>query len=200
MLRSFYLGLGFLILLPSTAFSTTQTPLFATSTEESLPSASPPSVELLAALLASVDETDRSILADCLTTDNKPASADVQYFETIMLPQLRADERVHFVRPALTPRCLAFYGAHLFRYWLIVEKTGPNGPVYSVRYAGSADNAAILPSVSHKAHDIKETNCTAVDCFTAHLRFDGKRYTPFRCSTVSFTSDKPNERTITSSQ
>jgi hypothetical protein len=115
-------------------------------------------------------------------TDFKiPKGAYQSLFRSVSLPSTNKDEKLYFVRPSLEPYCQTFYGAHLFRFWLIAGTVDSIPMTYKVRYAGTGDYFEVLPSTSNGNYDIAETNCTAWRCLTVSKRFDGKKYEPFRC-------------------
>jgi hypothetical protein len=99
-------------------------------------------------------------------------------------------ERVYFLRPAARENpaesCFVFYGAHLFRYWLIVENELTIPKQYSVRLAGDGDEFSVLSTSAKGNFDIAQTGCTARGCDTTISRFDGSRYQPVRCRRMTF--------------
>lgn len=89
--------------------------------------------------------------------------------------QLNSDGTTdYFVRPALRPYCGAFYGAHLFRYWLVTGHRQHNKITYQIVFKSGGDEARVLTRKTNGYHDLELIGHTA---FTANVntwRFDGK--------------------------
>lgn len=159
--------------------------LHASTEGESAGETEPP-MAAVDAMLAAADPADVASLHTCMLEAHIPRRRRPSLFLWTALPRTGAPERVYFMRPAHKPYCFTFYGAHLFRFWLMVERPGRSGQRYQVRYAGVGDFFEVLPSLSHGRHDITETNCTASRCGTRWYRFDGERYRAYRCAEESY--------------
>jgi hypothetical protein len=164
-------------------------PLLSASTELASPAERPATAAIARAIVAGVDKDDAESLKECMVDLHIRPGAYEKLFRTVALPELVTGEELYFVRPAHKPYCFTFYGAHLFRYWLLSVKTEPQGKAYKIRFVGVGDEFQVLRSASHGNYDIAETNCTASSCFTVTLRHDGVKYVPLRCSERRFAGD-----------
>jgi len=172
----FFLGLSFVLVQVSHA-----APLVSASTETPTPGERVPSVAVVQAIVSSADQDDLDNLTACMADMKIRKGAFQRLFRSVALPIMNNGEELYFVRPALKPYCHTFYGAHLFRFWLITGDKGATPKTYKVRYAGAGDNFQVLPSTSNGNYDIAETNCSAWRCLTVFMKFDGEKYVPFRC-------------------
>lgn len=157
-------------------------PILSASTETSTQGERIPLPGVVRAILNSSDRWDRESLRECMAEKKVRKGSYERLFRSVALPGLTKGETLYFVRPALEPYCQTFYGAHLFRYWLVAVNERGTSKIYSVRHAGVADAFEVLSSAVNGSYDITETNCNAVRCGTVVMKFDGKRYVPFRCS------------------
>jgi hypothetical protein len=164
-------------------------PILSASTENSTQGERIPLPGVARALLNSSDKRDLESLKECMADKKIRKGVYERLFRSVALPSLIKGETLYFVRPALEPYCHTFYGAHLFRYWLIVENERKTSKIYKVRYAGVADEFEVFSSASNCSYDIAETNCNAVSCSTVVMKFNGKQYEPFRCSEKSIRND-----------
>jgi hypothetical protein len=156
-------------------------PLVSSSTETPAPGEKVPPAAVVQAIVGSVDKDDLDRLKACMADLKIRKGAFRRLFRSVALPVMKNGEELYFVRPALKPYCNAFYGAHVFRFWLIAGDKGATPKTYKVRYAGAADDFQVLPSTGNGSCDIAETNCTAWRCLTVFMKFDGEKYAPFRC-------------------
>jgi hypothetical protein len=172
----FFLGLSFVLVHVSHA-----APIISASTETTTAGERVPSAAVVQAIIRSAKQDDLDSLTECMA-DMKIRKGDFRLlFRSVALPSMNNAEEVYFVRPALKPYCHTFYGAHLFRFWLIAGDKGATRKTYKVRYAGAADDFEVFPSTSNGNYDIAKTDCTAWKCLTVFMKFDGEKYVPFRC-------------------
>jgi hypothetical protein len=169
-------------------------PILTASSETVTAGEKSPAPTLVDALLSSVDQHDAALFSECLNEFNINKSRRHMLFKAVTLPKLAESEVMYFVRPALRPYCQAFYGAHAFQYWLVIEKRSGPKKTYRILYTGIGDDFEVLPSKHMGYFDIIETNCTAVGCRSATMHYNGREYMPFSCCEV--TSDK-NGREVT---
>jgi hypothetical protein len=160
-------------------------PILTASSETVSVGEKSPQPPLVDALLSSVDQHDSALFSECLNELNIEKSRRHILFKVVTLQRLTQSEVVYFVRPALKPYCLTFYGAHAFRYWLVVENRVASKKTYRILYAGIGDHFEVLPSKHMGYFDIIETNCTAVGCTSVRMHYNGREYMPFSCSEVT---------------
>lgn len=171
--------LGCLLGLPAWALAAGV--LLNTYSEGDLPQAQRirPPAGLLPFLMQSWDETDRALFDDCL--HESPRLSPAAFFQIAQL-DLNGDAHPdYFVRPASAPYCSAFYGAHLFRYWLITSHSGPHGPAYQIVLHNGSDEFRVLAASSHHYRDLQVISHNAVEIYTSIWRFDGHAYQPRSC-------------------
>ncbi len=161
-------------------------PILTASTETHSPDERIPAQEIVEAMLQTAQPDDLESLASCATEQGLTATQTRSLFSSVVLPRLNATERVHFLRPALQPYCFTFYGAHLFRYWLIAEREQAGAKHYAVLWSGIGDAFEVLPAITYGQYTIRETNCTATACRTRELRFNGQAYSDAHCTRTAF--------------
>lgn len=156
-------------------------PLLSASTEAPTPGEDIPPPGLAEFVLSRADASDRENFAECLDRLSLTARDLPRLFRSVALPPLMRGERLHFLRPALDPYCHTFYGAHLFRYWLVAERNAGE-PRFAIEFAGGGDAFEVLPETHGGHYELSMTNCFGGGCLTAWLRHDGHQYANHRCS------------------
>jgi len=156
-------------------------PIFSASTEATSPDERIPPSGIVEAMLKTADADDIESLSECVKDQSLSKENSRWLFRSVELPRLTANERIYFLRPAPTPYCTTFYGAHIFRYWLIAENDARGAKSVSVLWAGAGDFFEVMSSISHGRYEIAETNCTASTCHTRRMRFNGRSYADYRC-------------------
>ena len=173
---SFFFCLSFVLVQVSNA-----APVLSAGAETTIAGESVPPEAVVQAIISSAKQDDIDSLTECMADLKIPKGAYQSLFRSVLLPNTNNEEELYFVRPALEPYCQTFYGAHLFRFWLIAGAKDATPKTYKVRYAGRGDDFEVLPSTSNGKYDIAETNCTAWRCLTVFMKFDGEKYVPFHC-------------------
>ncbi|MBB5019068.1 hypothetical protein HNQ59_002366 [Chitinivorax tropicus] len=168
------------------------------SSTESLPTAGNqrPTPAMMRAIMKSTDDTDQEGVAACLGELSLPQSALPRLFLSTPLPTIQAGERKYFVRPALAPYCQTFYGAHLFRFWLINAQTIKGKTQYQVLFSGIGDVFEVLSSTHHQQYDLIQTNCTASSCIKEKLQFNGQQYQAVECRFEGWKEGKEQNKLI----
>ncbi len=159
------------------------------STEEVTAAEVTPPQALVDAILATVDRNDLASFSACVQSIGIRQHETSAFFRAVHLPTVSSEEELYFVRPALKPYCQTFYGAHLFRYWIIKRNKNRDHSSYEVRYAGVADAIKVLSSQHLEYPDIDEKNCWAVGCGTVTLQYDGARYVAVKCTETTDNKD-----------
>ncbi len=78
----------------------------------------------------------------------------------------------YFVRPAIEPYCDAFYGAHLFEYWLVVSYRNHGKIGYRVVFKNGGDEARVLGRKSPMdIMHLELVGHTAIDAETSTWHF-----------------------------
>ena len=157
-------------------------PILSASTEVTSPGERIPPPGLVESMLETAEVEDINSLSECVKAQVLSKKDSRRLFRSVELPRLTPNERIYFLRPALTPYCFTFYGAHVFRYWLIAESGASKPKSFSVLWAGGGDSFEVMKSVMNGRYDIAETNCTASTCRTHQMRFNGRAYADDRCT------------------
>ncbi len=87
----------------------------------------------------------------------------------------------YFVRPALTPYCHVFYGAHLFRYWFVTAYRHKGKISYRIVFNAGSDEVRVLNHRTKGYHDLELVAHNAVKVATSSWRFNGKKYVLAGC-------------------
>ena len=167
-------------------------PIFEASTEnvtdgEEVPKAS--LIDFLMATVAKQKYNDADIFSECLKNKHIKKSQRNKLFRAITLPRLKKSEIMYFVRPALEPYCMAFYGAHGFHYWLIIESNVQSKKSYRILYDSIGDEFAVLPSIHNRYFDIIDTGHWAMGFNSKTLHYNGHKYVPFSCKESTFSNE-----------
>ena len=149
-------------------------------------------------ILAHEDKFSVHLLNDCVQELGLKKMDYHKLFRSVKVKQWPDGKQLFFVRPALETYCGAFYGAHLFRYWLVTKHKEAGKQKTRVLYSNGGDAFEILPEETMGYYDIATTGCTARDCLTATWKFDGAKYVTFRCVLKDFSaeSDGMLEKTV----
>lgn len=138
-------------------------------------------VKLVQQILAQADVNEIDNLRACIRGDFDDAQAAQglrvwraadfkkaqKYFVIQALPSGWDQRQWYVLRPALKPYCQAFYGAHIFQYWLVkADEPGParveNVKRWTLLQQSSADALALH---RHQANWLlAETHCSASAC------------------------------------
>ena len=164
--------------------SAEEKPIMRAATEIVTPGEVQPAPALAQKVLDALDSDDRAQLADCIAEKGlKPAD----YSALLRAVRVR---NLWFVRPALEPYCFALYGAHLFRYFLFEEQASSQGEKYRLVFKSAGDFFAIYPHVTNGLNDIEATGCTAAECESERLVYDGAQYQAARCNRTEWRNGK----------
>lgn len=167
-------------------------PLLSASTEAELTTAQTPSAAMMKAILSQADKDDLESLNECRIQQGFKKHAYSKLFKAVSLPAPKPGTQLYFVRPTLQPYCQTFYGAHLFRFWLVSQSKQQ----FTVDYAGIGDAFEVLPSQTNGHYDISETNCNASSCGTVEMKCGKSGYKPSRCSETRFREDGTEVKTV----
>jgi hypothetical protein len=95
------------------------------------------------------------------------------------------------------PFCSAFYGAHFFRYWLVsTRSTGKGTGISEILLASAADSVKVVDSSGGKNFEVLQTNCTALSCETATLRYHDHEFRAERCTRQHFVDGKASTEEV----
>lgn len=136
----------------------------------------PPSGLLRVILDSETTRAEADLFRECLRENGLSISEAEKLFSVAAVPLQNQRESLYFVRPRLEPYCMAFYGAHTFRYWLVSSHLVNNKNKYRIIYEGNSDSIAILSSSSKGYPDIEVGASRVVEFVTSLWKYDGKRY------------------------
>ena len=159
------------------SFAETNEILLSQSAEsESLPGAVVPEKEMIKGILSSYHKEAQTMfkeeLNECVVDKKHPQQ---QFFLKKKLPSLEEGKAVYFVRPSVKPYCGAFYGAHIFQFWLVAQN-------YKVLYSGGADGITIFKTTHNGMYDIEVVHSGGWGISETKMEFDGHEYKPVVCN------------------
>ncbi len=177
----------------------TTPPVFSTSTEQVKGKYQRVPIHLLKKVLQHEDENSLEILQSCIQGGDQGSAQDLKnwsdlqfrlaqnYF--ILQPFYAQSEQAHWylLRPALEPYCGAFYGAHIFHYWLVkpVDAVYPRLPNKVEKWRIVRKSAADALALYHSSDQqwlMAETGCSATSCNSTWYRLDAAYPLPIFCS------------------
>ncbi len=143
-----------------------------------------PASTMIDAILSDADNDDNENFSGCLKELHIDTANRHTLFRAVRLPKINHNENLYFVRPALEPYCHAFYGAHVFRFWLLSEKK----KTYKILHRGIGDVLQVLRKKHHGYYDVIIENWTALNSIVYRYHYSGKEYKPALCKEVIFTN------------
>ena len=111
-------------------------------------------------------------------------------FVSVPLPLIEQQPQMYFVRAALDPFCMYFYGAHTFTYWIVQEVPSASGPVFTIVDMDAADFVTVLPSHHEGLFDLETGVCTAAHCTYRTRQRSGDTFTVSHCRREHFDDGK----------
>lgn len=117
-------------------------------------------------------------LVDQCMADAAPASGYRQFLVAKPIALSTGKQRFRFVRPATTPHCDAFYGAHIYTFWLVDQRQ-------EIVFSRSADAFTLLESSHNGLRDLVVSQCRAGYCFRTTFAFDKRTYQEASCETTA---------------
>lgn len=148
-----------------------------------------PTVRLPPAVLELVlpkDSVDRQSFHECMRDSGLRKGQEAQLFVASPVHLTGDSLPGYFVRPALKPYCIAFYGAHLFRYWFVAKEKTEGAARYRVVFESGGDGVKVLASRSSGWQDIQTISNTAISSTTITWQFNGDRYVKASCRVSEF--------------
>ena len=165
--------------------SAREKPILRAGSETRSPGETRPSKELTRTVIATLDENDISLLDGCIADKGLKHGDYAALLRVVKIPAGHG-RNLWFVRAADKPYCVALYGAHLFRYFLIEEQHANGASSYRVVFQRGGDEIAVYAKQSHGLNDIQTTGCIAIGCRTARWSYDGRQYQPIQCTAGVF--------------
>lgn len=163
-------------------------PALTSSSSESLPEVHGYPSPAMAKWLLHGDEGEPldETLQACLDDPQHRGMPLEKWFVSVPLPLIAQQPQLHFVRPALEPFCMYFYGAHTFTYWIVQEVPSASGPVFTAADMDGADFVTVLPSHHEGLYDLELGVCTAAQCTYRTRQRSGDAFTFFDCRREHF--------------
>lgn len=147
---------------------------FESTTESSTEGWDSISEKLANQLLTLGDKHDRKMIAAAIN-DYGLANNFHQFFRKAALNlSTKGDDRHFFVRPASEPYYSPFYGAHIFKFWLVTEHG-------KLLLTTAADKFSVLPNVSNNMHDLMISQCYGGYCYDTTLVYSHGQYRNQSC-------------------
>lgn len=140
-------------------------------------------------IIASEDADSRDQFRECMRENGLKIGQEAVLFSVAEIHAVSDTMKVFFVRPTLKPYCLAFYGAHLFRYWFVASPQSAKNHKYEILFKGGGDGVGVLPTKTNGVADIVAYGHTAVSQFWTKLEFDGREFKEKGCERKDFQED-----------
>jgi hypothetical protein len=169
----------FLVFFP--AYATAAEPVFWSATETALKNPISAPAGLVQFVLDGEDADDRQLILECMQEKNVKKGKEAALFSVAEVNLANDAQKAYFVRPALKPYCSAFYGAHLFRYWIVTATVKGKHATYRTRFKNGGDGVGVLPTSTHGLRDLLIYDHTARSQFWTTLVFDGHEYKQANC-------------------
>lgn len=159
--------------------------LLETGTESPLQHEQAPPPALAHYLWKHLDHDEQQLFREnCVGSGNKTPSAFRSSLEYQQLPSVSPGEHLFFVRPIVKNWCIAFYGAHIFEFWLVAQNTQTQ--TFKTLLNDRADQVSVSDQITHQHYDVTVSNCTANSCFNTLLQYSGTAYTRQQCQQLTF--------------
>jgi len=136
---------------------------------ESLPGSIVPEEEMIKDILSS---HDAELLNECVIDKKHPGQ---RFFLKKKLSNTEESKTVYFLRPSIEPYCGAFYGGHIFQFWLINDKN-------KIIYAGAADGVTIFKTTHNGMYDIEVVHGGGWGISKTKMEFNGHEYKAVFCN------------------
>lgn len=160
-------------------------PVLETGTESPLQQEQAPPVALANYLWQQMDHDEQQLFQEnCTEPGHKLQTSFQSALEYQQLPGISSQEQLFFVRPTVSSWCVAFYGAHIFEFWLVAQDIQTR--TYQTLLNDRADSITISDQSTHQRYDVTVTNCTAASCSNTFLQFNGTTYQAKQCQLLTF--------------
>jgi hypothetical protein len=167
-------------------------PSLTSSSSESLPDVHEHPSPAMAKWLLHGDEGEPldETLQACLNDPEHRGVPLEKRFVSVPLPLIEQQPQMYFVRAALDPFCMYFYGAHTFTYWIVQEVPSASGPVFTIADMDAADFVNVLPSHHEGLYDLELGVCSAAHCTYWTRQRSGDKFTFSHCRREHFDEGK----------
>jgi hypothetical protein len=160
-------------------------PLLETGTESPLQHEQAPPPALANYLWQHLDHDEQQLFKEnCAEPGHTVQTSFRSALEYQQLPSIASREQLFFVRPTVSSWCIAFYGAHIFEFWLVAKNTQTQD--YQTLLNDRVDSVTISDQATHQRYDVSVTNCTAASCANELLQFNGTTYQAKQCQLLTF--------------
>jgi hypothetical protein len=129
-------------------------------------------------------------LQSCLNDPEHRGVPLEKWFVSVPLPLIEKQPQMYFVRPALEPFCLYFYGAHAFNYWIVQEMPSASGSVFTIADTDAADFVTVMTTHHEGLYDLETGVCTAAHCTYRTRQRSGDTFTVSHCRREHFDEGK----------
>jgi hypothetical protein len=167
-------------------------PSLTSSSSESLPDVHEHPSPAMAKWLLHGDEGEPldETLQACLNDPEHRGVPLEKRFVSVPLPLIEQQPQMYFVRAALDPFCMYFYGAHTFTYWIVQEVPSASGPVFTIADMDAADFVNVLPSHHEGLYDLELGVCSAAQCTYWTRQRSGDKFAFSKCRREHFDEGK----------
>jgi hypothetical protein len=155
---------------------------FESTTESSTEGWESISEKLATQLLKLGDKQDRKRIADAIK-DNGLANNFHQFFRKAAINLSTKGDRHYFVRPATDPYYSPFYGAHIFRFWIVTAQG-------KLLFTAAADGFSVLPNISNNMNDLMISQCYGGYCYDTTMTYSHGQYRNQSCQKTPIETDE----------
>lgn len=163
--------------------------IFQTDSETDIKDKIDPNPELIEFVLKNEPE-DVGLFEECLKENNLKRNEAKKLFSVARISLISGSNAGYFIRPAIEPWCMAFYGAHLFRYWFVSSKQVDGRETYEMVYKSGGDGIKVLGSTTNGLHDLITESHTALELYKVKLKYSGNEYKIDSCLQDTFEDGK----------
>jgi hypothetical protein len=133
---------------------------------------------------------DAQLFNQCIEENNLNKSSSSKLFIVSKANLTKDPNETYFVRPALEPYCMAFYGAHLFRYWFVKVESTNSKLKFTMLLQGGGDGITVLVNETKGHKDLSSISHTAMDLYTTTLKYNGLKYESASCAVKNFSTEE----------
>lgn len=185
--KNYLLAISFSLLYTGAVYGD---PLTSFSMEHNAPQVVAPKGMLQFILNSEQEDIQR--FNECMVKNNLNNSSLEKLFIVSEANLTNYPSETYFIRPALKPYCMVFYGSHIFRYWFVKVDATDTKQKFTMLLQGGGDGITVLPSKTNGYKDLSADSYTAMDVYTTTLKYNGVNYESSSCTITNFDTDEIN--------
>lgn len=179
-MKHFFLIVCLSVALGAFANQDIDVPVFQTQTEDRTIGWAVPNEKLATSLVTFSDLN--TLASDCIQVNGLDKNFR-QFLVSKPLFLSKNRSKFLFVRPSSELYCGAFYGAHIFHFWIV-------DPKQRVIFSSSADEFEVLKSNHEGMRDLLVSSCHGGYCYRTTMMFSRGAYAKASCHTTELETNK----------